>query len=67
MATKSLASMSAAERLAFYRAANKAGKPAAQSDFSVVEAAAKLSADLSVVPTNFMAAFKYHRKQALGE
>ena len=64
--SKSLSEMTASERLAFYRAANKAGKPAA-SDFSITETAAKLAADVSVVPTNFMAAFKFHRSQALGE
>ena len=67
VASKSLSEMTASERLAFYRAANKAGKPASQSDFSITETAAKLAADVSVVPTNFVAAFKYHRSQALGE
>lgn len=68
MATKSvsLASMTAAQRLAFYRQANKA-VGSTPTDFSITEAAAKLAADVSVVPTNFMAAFSYHRKQALGE
>jgi len=65
--TTDLASMTAAQRLAFYRQANKAAKPAAAADFSITEAAAKVASDISVVPTNFMAAFRYHRKQALGE
>ena len=67
MATKSidLSTMSAAQRLAFYRQANAGAKPAGNSDFSLTEATAKVAADISVVPTNFMAAFKYHRNQAL--
>lgn len=65
MATKplDLSTMSAAQRLAFYREANKQAKPAAQADTSLAETAAKIAAGVPKFGENFMAAYRYHRNQ----
>ena len=60
---KSLASMSAAERLAFYRSAVKTIKAAPTPSVSVAEYTAVAAAGVRNFGTNFVAAYKFHRVQ----
>jgi len=60
--TKSLANMSAAERLAYYRAATQSVK-AKEPDTTWAERVGKFGADFSNFGTNTAAAYKFHRVQ----
>ncbi|WP_143541574.1 hypothetical protein [Rhodoferax fermentans] len=59
---KTLANMTAAERLAFYREATK-NQAVKQSDTSFAETVGKFGADSRNFFTNAQAAYKFHRIQ----
>lgn len=68
IAQRTLSQMSATERLRYMRSVTQ--QPAAPQQhapaISTTESLAKAVATLSCVPTNFAAAYKYHRAQQLG-
>jgi len=61
--SKSLATMTAAERLQFYREAAKQAKPAAQAKTSFAETIGKLGADFGNFSTDVKATYQFHRYQ----
>lgn len=60
--SKSLAQMTATERLAFYRQAAKAAKPA-EAKVTLAERVGVIGASLGNFTTDVSAAYKFHRYQ----
>jgi len=63
ISSKSLATMSASERLQFYREAAKQAKPAKQVDSTFAERIGKLGADIGNFGTDVKATYQFHRYQ----
>ena len=61
--SKSLAQMSATERLAFYRQAAAQAKPAVEAKTSFAERVGVFGASLGNFGTDVSAAYKFHRYQ----
>ena len=60
---KSLAQMTATERLAFYRQAAAQAKPAAEAKTTLAERVGVAAASLGNFGTDVSAAYKFHRYQ----
>ena len=61
--SKSLAQMTATERLAFYRQAAAQAKPAKQAESTFAESVGKLGASFANFGTDVRATYNFHRYQ----
>ena len=63
ISSKSLATMSASERLQFYREAAKKARPVKQADSTFAERVGKLGAAVGNFGTDVKATYAFHRYQ----